>query len=185
MSSPNRSVLEFLGKMLAAYGLWYLLYDLWLLPDGRLDAWISESVVQVGGVALQLFGVEATVTARQLTLPGTAGIRVVDGCNGLSSMGLFVGFVLAFPGQLWRRVLFLPLGLLLVYLSNVSRVTGLLFLQKYWDAGFGAAHSIGAPLFFYTVIFGLWVLWAHFGGASSDPDAEDSDAEDSARPAIA
>jgi hypothetical protein len=37
-SSSTRSVLLFLGKMLAAYLAWYALYDLWLLPDGRLDA---------------------------------------------------------------------------------------------------------------------------------------------------
>ena len=31
-------VLRFLAKAVAIYGVWYVLYDLWLLPDGRLDA---------------------------------------------------------------------------------------------------------------------------------------------------
>ena len=167
MSQSTRSVLRFLGKMLAAYGLWYVLYDLWLLPDGRLDRWVSYGVVQVGEGALGLAGVEAAATARQLALPGTAGIRVVDGCNGLASIGLFVGFVVAFPGRAWRRALFIPAGILVVYLSNVARVTGLLLLQKYWAAGFDTAHSVGAPIFFYAVVFGLWVLWANYGGAPS------------------
>lgn len=167
-------VLRFLGKVFAIYGAWYMLYDLWLLPDGRLDRWVSRSVVQVGEFTLGLVGLASEAAGRQLTLPGTAGIRVVDGCNGLASMGLFVGFVVAFPGRAWRRALFLPLGLLAVYLSNVGRVTGLLLLQTYWDAGFGVAHSVGAPLFFYTVIFGLWVLWANYGGAeASSPDSDE------------
>jgi len=159
-----RPTLLFLAKAVAIYGVWYVLYDLWLLPDGRLDAWISRSVVHVGAFGLDLVGFDAMTNARTLTLPGTAGIRVVDGCNGIGSIGLFVGFVVAFPGRAWRRAWFVPLGILVIYLSNVGRVTGLLLLQNYWDAGFGAAHSVGAPMFFYTVIFGLWVLWVNYGG---------------------
>lgn len=173
--SRFRPVLLFLAKAVAIYAVWYGVYDLWLLPDGRLDRWVSLSVVQVGEGVLDLVGFAAGAEARSLTLPGTAGIEVVDGCNGLGSMGLFVGFVVAFPGQAWRRALFIPAGILVVYLSNVGRVTGLLLLQKYWAAGFEAAHSVGAPLFFYTVIFCLWVVWAHYGGtvpASSDSDEQ-------------
>ena len=174
MSRSTQSILRFLGHMLAAYAAWYVLYDLWLLPDGRLDAWVSVGVVQVGERALDLVGLAPTATARHLTLPGTSGIRVVDGCNGLASIGLFVGFVMAYPGRARRRALFVPAGILVIFLSNVGRVTGLLLLQKYWDGGFGVIHGVGAPLFFYTVIFGLWMFWTTHGGAvsSSDPDEQ-------------
>ena len=36
-------VLRFLAKAVAVYGVWYVLYDLWLLPDGRLDAYVSQA----------------------------------------------------------------------------------------------------------------------------------------------
>ena len=166
MSSPNRSVLEFLGKMLAAYGLWYLLYDLWLLPDGRLDAWISESVVQVGGVALQLFGVEATVTARQLTI------------------GLFVGFVVAYPGRWTRRLAFIPLGMAAIYATNVARVAAMAVVQKHWPAAFDPLHGFGLTTIFYVVVFGLWVLWATYGGAEA-PEASEPGADPGPKPAVA
>ena len=173
-SRRARPLLLFFGKAVAIYGVWYVLYDLWLLPDGRLDEWVSHSVVQVGAFGLDLVGFDTMAEARTLTLPGTPGIQVVDGCNGIGSIGLFVGFVVAFPGRAWRRAWFVPLGIFVIYLSNVGRVTGLLLLQTYWDAGFGAAHSVGAPMFFYTVIFGLWVLWVNYGGhAESTLSASD------------
>nr|WP_259073182.1 exosortase/archaeosortase family protein [Salinibacter ruber] len=159
-----------------------MLYDLWLLPDGRLDRWVSISVVQVGEAALRVVGLDAVAQARNLSLSGTSGIRVVDGCNGLASIGLFVGFVVAYPGHAWRRALFIPLGILVVYLSNVGRVSGLLLLQKYWGTGFDVAHSVGAPMFFYTVIFGLWVLWANYGGSES---AASTDADEQTQAAFA
>lgn len=175
-------LLRFLAVVTVVYGAWYVLYDLWLLPDGRLDRWVSLSVVQVGEALLSAVGFEATGQARHLALAGASGIRVVDGCNGLASMGLFVGFVLAYPGRAWRRAVFLPLGLLAVYLSNTGRVIGLLLLQKYWSGGFDVAHGIGAPLFFYTVIFGLWVLWVNYGGADT---SSTSDPDEQSQPALA
>ena len=65
---------------------------------------------------------------------------------------------MAFPGRARNRVLFILLDIFAVFWSDVGRVTGLLLLQKYWDGG------VGTPIFFYTVIFGLWVLLANYGG---------------------
>lgn len=175
-------IVRFLGKGLAFYALWYLLYDLWLLPDGRLDLWVSLSVVEVGQSFLTLFGVEVVADSRTLAIPGEAGIRIVDGCNGLSTIGLFIGFVLAFPGRAFRRAVFIPLGIAVIYMSNVARVVGLLLLQQYWSPGFDFIHGLGAPAFFYLIVFGLWVLWANYGGRASPSSSSDVE---SARPAVA
>lgn len=168
-SRSTRRIVTFLGKVVAIYAVWYVLYDLWLLPDGRLDRWVSLSVVEVSRTVLDGAGFEATTSGRALSIPGTAGLRIVDGCNGLSTIGLFAGFVLAFPGRAWRRALFLPVGILVIYLSNVARVALLLLFQANWDGGFEFVHGLGAPTFFYLIVFGLWVLWANVGGSASGP----------------
>jgi exosortase family protein XrtF len=166
MSSSTRSILRFLGKTTAIYGLWYVLYDLWLLPDGRLDRWVSVSVTQAGGAFLSTLGYDAVVECRLLQLSGASGIRVVNGCNGLSTIGLFAGFVLAFPGTLRRRLFFLPLGMAIIYAANVARISMLASLQVYWPNAFNWIHTLGAQAFFHLIVFGLWVLWTHYGGAS-------------------
>ena len=51
----NRTLYLFLGKMVAAYAVWFVLYDLWLLPDGRLDTWLSTSVASWTGSLLAPF----------------------------------------------------------------------------------------------------------------------------------
>ena len=184
MSSPNRSVLEFLGKMLAAYGLWYLLYDLWLLPDGRLDAWISGSVAEVSGGLLAALGVDPAVQARVVALPGVPGVRIADGCNGLSTIGLFVGFVVAYPGRWTRRLAFIPLGMAAIYATNVARVAAMAVVQKHWPAAFDPLHGFGLTTIFYVVVFGLWVLCATYGGAEA-PEASEPGADPGPEPAVA
>lgn len=169
MSSSTRSVLRFLGKMLAAYVAWYVLYDLWLLPAGRLDAWVSHSVVEVAGAAFSAVGLEAVAEGRTIALSGTPGVEIVNGCNGLSTIGLFVGFVIAFPGRWRHRAWFLPLGAGIIYATNVGRIALLAGLQRIAPDAFAWIHGLGAPAFFYLVVFGLWVLWVRVGGFADGP----------------
>ena len=174
-SGSNRRIATFVGKVLAFYGVWYVLYDLWLLPDGTVDRWLSLNVAQVSGALLGGLGLDGFVNGRVLALPGVAGVRIANGCNGLSTLGLFVGFVLAYPGTARRRAWFIPLGVGAVYLTNVIRVVLMALSQKYWPAAFEPLHGFGLTTIFYVVVFGLWVLWANYGGdpssAPNDPDA--------------
>jgi len=178
LSGSNRRVVSFVGKVLAFYGLWYVLYDLWLLPDGALDEWLSMNVAEVSGALLGGVGAEVFVNGRDLALSGVPGVRIANGCNGLSTLGLFVGFVLAYPGRTQRRLWFIPLGVFAVYLTNVTRVIAMLLAQKYWPAAFDPLHGFGLTTIFYVVVFGLWVAWANYGGdPTSPPDDPDRPAD--------
>lgn len=170
--------------MLAAYAVWYLLYDLWLLPDGRLDAWISYSVADLSGALLSLLGFDAAVQGRTLSLIGTTGVKIADGCNGLATIGLFVGFVVAYPGRFWRRLAFIPLGMAAIYATNVGRIVIMVLAQKYWPAAFDPLHGFGLTTIFYVAVFGLWVLWANYGGAASSAPVDKS-SKDPLDPAVA
>jgi exosortase family protein XrtF len=163
----NRRVLAFFAKVLVAYVAWYALYDLWLLPDGRLDAALSHNVAQVAGALLSGLGFDVFVQGRSLMLPGVRGIYVADGCNGLGTIGLFIGFVVAYPGRWARRLWFIPLGIGLIYLTNVVRTAVMLLVQKFWPAAFVPLHGFGLTAIFYVVVFILWVAWTRYGGSEA------------------
>ena len=174
MSDSTKAVITFLAKGVAAYGLWYIAYDLWLLPDGRLDAWLSFHVVETSGMVLSTLGQNVFTDGRLIQLAGTPGLKVVNGCNGLTTIGLFIGFIIAYPGTTVRRLLFIPLGALVIYASNVVRVSTLAIFQRHWLEAFEWVHGLGAPTFFYLVVFGLWVLWVNFGGSTRQPSSSDN-----------
>ena len=79
LEGPHRRVANFAGKVLAFYALWYILYDLWLLPNGTLDRWLSLNVAWVGGIFLEAVGIEATIYGSILALAGSPGVRIVNG----------------------------------------------------------------------------------------------------------
>ena len=95
--SPLRS---FALKALGIFLLWYVLYELWLLPDGRLDHWVALRVIDGAALVTRLFGFEVWMLNRVVTIAGNNGIEMVDGCTGISAIGLFLGFVWAYPGQI-------------------------------------------------------------------------------------
>ncbi|HYE94773.1 MAG TPA: archaeosortase/exosortase family protein [Rubricoccaceae bacterium] len=160
---------SFVAILLVCYGAWYAAYELVLRPDGRLDAAVAHAVAATAWAQLDVLGQPVAVSGRTVRLAGTSGVFVEDGCNGLSALGLFAGFVLAYPGRWRRRLWFVPLGLLVVFLANVARVAALAYFAAHWPAGFDLLHSVGTSAFFYFVIFGLWVLWAHVGGSRLHP----------------
>lgn len=171
----NRVVAVFLLKALSVYVLWFLLYDLWLLPDGRLDLHISRNIVAVTGGMLQFAGFDVFTFDRIVGIGSANGLEIIDGCNGLETIGLFLGFVLAFPGDRIKRWMFIPAGILVLYLVNVIRIFVLSIVQYYWYPGFQFIHDYTFNLIFYLVVFGLWVIWAWYGDSShkiNDADPE-------------
>src|SRR5436190_1627652 len=83
----QRRIAVFVLKAMALYLLWFVLYDLYLAPSGRLDAWLNHRVAEDGITMLKLFGYEGS------TLPGIdQTIMCIDNrevlgvgnpCNGL------------------------------------------------------------------------------------------------------
>jgi len=170
----DRPLVRFAVIGLALYALWFLLYELWLGPDARLDLAVSHIVAQGSKLVLMAMGYAATVNIGPNVDGVTSvfiwgrpdlGAEVTTGCNGLSSIALFAGFVLAYPGTWRRRAFFIPAGALLIFVLNALRIGALVVILDRWPQYESQAHALVAPAVFYVVVFVLWMLWVRYGGA--------------------
>lgn len=159
----NSEVTTFLLKVLGIYICWYLVYELWLLPDGRLDAWLTTNIVSVAAGILKSMGYDVYAYGRLVGIGETGGIYLADGCSGITAIGLFVGFVLAYPGDWTPRIAFMVVGIGVIYLVNILRIVTLAITQLQWPSMFGITHDYSTTAIFYLVIFGLWMIWANWG----------------------
>ncbi len=154
-------------KGIGIYIVWYILYDLWILPNGKVDEYLSLNIIDVSAGILAAIGYDDVYTAFRIIGIGEApGIEIVNGCNGLSAIGLFIGFVVAYPGDNTKRMLYLFTGIGVIYLVNVIRVVVLSITQTYWADFFDFTHDYSTTAIFYIVIFIMWVIWANYGGNS-------------------
>ena len=154
---------RFLMKVSAIYIIWYLIYDYYLLPDGRLDAFLSLSGVNLAGGILNIFGWDIYSEARVLAITGTNGVEIQNGCNGLELIGLYMGFIIAFPGgPIQKRMIFLAGGILLLFVANVFRIMifalSIYYVPTFWEQ----VHTYSSYFIFYPIVLTLWYIWTTF-----------------------
>jgi exosortase family protein XrtF len=85
--------------------------------------------------------------------------RIVEGCNAISVIILFISFVVAFSGKLKTTLLFIFGGSLLIYVLNVLRIAALSALIFYFPKQEPFLHGVLFPLYIYGVVFMLWLIW--------------------------
>ncbi|PXY45317.1 exosortase family protein XrtF [Flavobacterium hydrophilum] len=88
-------------------------------------------------------------------------IRIVEGCNAVSVIILFISFVIAFSGKFKTTLLFILSGTLFIYILNVVRIALLAILLFRYPEKVHLLHSVLFPLIIYGLVFVLWVLWVN------------------------
>ncbi len=87
--------------------------------------------------------------------------RIIEGCNALSVIILFVSFVIAFKGKLIATLLFILFGSLLVHVFNVFRIALLCIALHNFPEYDSLLHDVVFPLLIYGLVFLLWIIWVN------------------------
>ena len=87
--------------------------------------------------------------------------KMIEGCNSVSVIILFVSFIVAFSGKLKPTLFYVLGGSIFIYALNVIRI-GLLCSALYWLPQHKTIlHDVVFPLFIYGIVFVLWVVWVN------------------------
>ncbi|GEN74900.1 exosortase family protein XrtF [Chryseobacterium hagamense] len=87
--------------------------------------------------------------------------RMVEGCNAVSVMILFVAFVFAFyKGS--GTFLFALTGLILLYVMNLLRIAGLNIVMADYKQYGKISHDFIFPAIIYGTVVALWLIWIKF-----------------------
>jgi exosortase family protein XrtF len=162
-SSGNRLLVRFIIVATVLYLAWFFGYEQWLAHDGRLDMVLCYQIAASAAFVLKFFGFAAAVStehAHLLLLNNHPAVVVGPPCNGLVLYVLFAGFVVAFPGPWQRKLWYIPLGVLVIWLLNVLRVVALALNHEYAPGSLDFNHHYTFTFIVYSFIFGLWMLWA-------------------------
>ena len=156
----------FLGTFFLTYIVLTFLYERYLngFEENRIDA-ITTMVSYNTQWVLQLFNdqsfIEASATHPYMKLffNDKYVARIVEGCNAISVIILFISFVISFSGKLKTTFFFIFGGSLLIYVVNVLRIASLSALIFYFPKQEPFLHGVLFPLYIYGVVFILWLIW--------------------------
>jgi exosortase family protein XrtF len=87
--------------------------------------------------------------------------RIIEGCNALSVIILFISFIVAFSGKIKTTILYMISGSILIHILNVFRIALLCVLMYYYPKQQHFLHGVLFPLFIYGVVFILWIIWVN------------------------
>lgn len=177
-SSIPKPVRSFLLRGLIIFVVWKTLYLGFLAYPRTLDrpltllvgdhsVWVlnqaSRTHAYTAKEMLHATNFEGEIKIMPVSLIAKNGkkvVRIEDGCNGLELFLLYIGFILAMPAPWKRKLLFIPLGIVVIHVVNVLRCVGLCVLIQSWKEHFDLAHHYIFKMVIYGVIFALWVKFS-------------------------
>ena len=159
-----KPALKFLGIFVGVYLALNLFYGWWISTYDRADpatVWVTNQ----SSMVLNWLG-EDTYAKPKVNSPTISifnGSRIVvnvfEGCNGINVAIVFVAFMVAFNGN-WKKMLwFIPLGLLIIHIANLARVSGLYLVAEYFQQYFYYVHKYAFTASIYLIVFVLWWWW--------------------------
>ncbi len=87
--------------------------------------------------------------------------RVIEGCNSVSVIILFISFIIAFSGQFKTTVLYILAGSVLIYIANLFRVVILSIGLYHYPWRKDILHTVIFPGIIYGMVCLLWVFWVN------------------------
>lgn len=165
----------FLLRSFFLFILWKSIYILYLGYERILDKPLTNLVGAHTAWTLNVFSGDKIFTTREVISirefegqyqvapvslvqkKGKKLLAIADGCNGLELFILYIGFLIAMPASIKRRVLFLLTGAVLIHIVNILRCVGLCVLAINSSVHFDFAHHYLFKIIVYGTIFLLWV----------------------------
>ena len=165
-----KTVVRFILTFILAYVVLSITYKLYLdFSDGSkyYPDYITNLVANQTEYLLNDFGYQAKTIAHsdeasmKLIINNKYVARVIEGCNSVSVIILFVSFMIAFAGRFKRTFLYTLSGVVLIYAVNLARIVILSIGLYHYPWRRDILHTVIFPMIIYGMVFILWMFWVN------------------------
>ena len=168
----KKTIIKFLVKFFVTYSILVLLYNFYLdQTQQKGEVFSCSPMTQTVAYHTQklanLFGYQATVyqheseLSMKFYLGNHYSFRLVEGCNSVSIIILFIAFIVAFSGSFSATILFGIFGILVIYLMNLIRLVVISVLVKEYPQYDYFLHDLLFPAIIYGTVMLLWIIWVN------------------------
>lgn len=163
-----RPFFVFLLRFICVYILLVVLYKWYLnqFNTGPFEVdFITRFVTSVADSVIQYLGYHSEIESNLhessmiLLINDIPIVRVIEGCNGVSIILLFMAFVVAFSGPPKTTFIFALLGSIMVFILNIIRIILISIALYHLPLYENILHNILFPLIIYGIVFILWLIW--------------------------
>ena len=165
-----KSVIKFILTFVLVYAILSVAYKLYLdYSDGSkfYPDYVTNLTAKQSESLLDSLGYEASIEehtdepSMKLIINNKYVARVIEGCNSISIIILFISFIIAFAGRLKPTIIYLLAGSVLIYAVNLFRIVILSIGLFHYPWRRDILHNIIFPLIIYGMVFLLWMAWVN------------------------
>ena len=169
MFNDFKPVLKVLLRFIILYVVLVLGYQFYLngYKNAGLDPFSSWAMHQVDYLQNHFGYLSEMVEAKPQDettwyyMSGQYVSRMVEGCNAISIMILFLAFVFAFY-EGFKTFIFATIGIVILHIMNVLRIAGLNILIVEMPQYNKFGHDYLFPAIIYGSVVVLWLIWIKF-----------------------
>ena len=165
-----KSVIRFIITFLSVYIILSVAYKLYLdYSDGSkyYPDYLTNAVAKQSEELLETVGYETRIEphadepSMKLIIRNKFVARVVEGCNSVSVIVLFISFIIAFSGQFKTTLFYVLAGSTLIYVVNLIRIVILSIGLYHYPWRREILHTVIFPAIIYGMVFVLWMFWVN------------------------
>jgi exosortase family protein XrtF len=168
----RKTIIKFLVKFFVAYFVLLGIYDIYLRQTQQKgDVFscspITKTVANHTQQLANFLGYHTRIEDHEdeLSIKFYVGniyaARIVEGCNSISIIILFLAFIIAFSGGLKATIIFGVIGTFVIYSVNIVRVMVLSMLMYKYPQYQEILHGLLFPAIIYGTVFLLWIIWVN------------------------
>lgn len=176
-----KDVFRFIILFLGVYLVLTLMYGVYLSFSENGDYkpdYITNLVARQSSSLITEFGYDAEVvphesmTSMKLYIDQQFLARIIEGCNAISIIILFIAFIIAFSQRFKKTLLFVFAGSVLIYGFNIIRIAILAIAIYRFPQHEKILHEVVFPCLIYGLVFLLWMIWVRMLPKKKDLNEE-------------
>ncbi|WP_445731950.1 exosortase family protein XrtF [Mariniflexile sp.] len=163
-------VIKFILTFLLVYIALSVVYKFYLqFSDGSkfYPDYLTHVVAKQSEALLNAFGYNAQVVphpnepSMKIVVNHVYIARIIEGCNAVSVIILFVSFIVAFAAKFKTTFFYILAGSVLIYTVNLLRIVLLTAGLYHYPNQKDIFHTVIFPAIIYGLVFLLWVFWVN------------------------
>lgn len=165
-----KSVIRFIVTFLTVYVILTMGYNLYLnvsngteyYPDYVTNLVAKQTSILLNGLNYEAKVIPHTTEASmKIIINGKFVARVIEGCNAISIIILFLSFIVAFAGKFKTTLFYCFAGSIVIYAFNLFRIVILSIGLYHYPWRQELLHTVIFPMLIYGVVFMLWMVWVN------------------------
>lgn len=174
----NRTALLIIVNVLCIYAIWKIFilfvgeerFDIddrywpWFSYQWELfNQWLRELYLISTAWLLGVFGHSATIYSNyRVHGAGIGGVAVGNYCLGIQLFWFFGALIVLSKGVWWRKMWYIPTGIVILFVFNVFRMLGLCYAVYYYPEKIDFNHDYIFNMIMYVIVFLMHWLWGKF-----------------------